>query len=176
VKFSSAIFFLIVTAPTGTLLAQTRPSTAQTADTSRWKTFTNRAGWTIKHPTKWRVASCRSCSDPTDPGVFVTIQNPSTQDLIMIEHLADKPSDQIAEQWLNNIKATTNLNPRVREEWVSLDETRALKVISRNPDSTESENIYVVHGSKTFAIRAELNTPSYPLYQQMLSTFKFTSP
>ena len=59
-----------------------------------------------------------------------------------------------------------------REEWISLNGTRALKVINRNADSTESENIYIVHGSKTFAIRAD---SSSRLFQRMLSPFRFTS-
>lgn len=93
----------------------------------------------------------------------------------MIEHLADKPPDQNAEQWLNSIKTATNLNPPVSEDWILIDGTRSLKVINRNPDSSESENVYTVRGSQTFAIRAKLNTPSYALYEKMLSTLKFTN-
>lgn len=156
-------------------VAQQSPSASQPVNTSRWRTFTNRAGWSIKYPNKWRIASCRSCSDPTDPKVFVTFENPSTKELIMIEHLADKPPDQNAEQWLNSIKTATNLNPPVSEDWILIDGTRSLKVINRNPDSSESENVYTVRGSQTFAIRAKLNTPSYALYEKMLSTLKFTN-
>ena len=156
------------------VIAQPTPPSGKTADVSQWKTFTNRAGWTIKHPSHWQVGSCRQCSDPTDPDVgFVTLYNPSRKELIMIEHLIDKPHDQTVEQWLQ--KMTMDLNPFISEEWISLNGTRALKVISRNADSTESENIYVVHGSKTFAIQAQRNMPSYPLYQRMLSTLRFTS-
>lgn len=45
-----------------------------------------------------------------------------------------------------------------------------------NLDSTSSENIYVLDGKKTFAIRASRNDPSYATYQRMLSTFKFVVP
>jgi hypothetical protein len=53
---------------------------------------------------------------------------------------------------------------------------RALKAVNRNDDSTESEHLYVVKGSKTFAIRTGRNTPSYATYLRMLSTFRFTAP
>ena len=72
------------------------------------------------------------------------------------------------------MKESTNLNPEINEHWGVLGRVKALKVINRSPDSKESESIYVVHGSKTFAIRAERNAPSYSTYQRMLSTFRFT--
>ncbi len=111
-----------------------------------------------------------------DPNVFVTLFNPSTKELIMIGHLIDKPHGQNVEQWLNDLKGINSLNPIVAEKWISLNGTRALKVINRNPGSTQSENIYVVRGSKTFAIGADPNMSSYRVYRRMLSTFRFTSP
>lgn len=114
---------------------------------------------------------------PTDPNVFVTFHNPETNELlIMIEPLADKPRAQTVEQWLNDVKAATVLNPIVAEEWMSLSGTRALKVINRSPDSTNSENVYLVHESKTFAIRGYPSASSYPVYRAMLATFRLTSP
>jgi hypothetical protein len=105
----------------------------------------------------------------------VTLYNRSTGEMIMIEHLMDKPADQSVEQWLDDVEATTDLNPRVSEEWITLNGKRALKVINRHHDSTESENLYIVHGSLTFAVRTERNTPSYRVYQQILATLRFTS-
>jgi hypothetical protein len=128
------------------LIAQPISPAAQTGDVSHWKTFANRAGWAIKHPGNWQVDSCRQCSDPTDPNVFVTLFDPATKELIIVEHLIDKPSDQTVEQWLNDVKVTTVLNPIVSEEWISLNGTPALKVINRNADSSESENIYIRTG------------------------------
>jgi hypothetical protein len=147
---------------------QQSPPKEQTVDVS-WKTFANKAGWTIQHPGNWKVGSCRQCSDPTDPNVFVTISNPLTKELIMIERLIDKPGDQTVEQWLNNVKVSTDLNPIISQEWISLSGTQALKVVSR-----ESENIYVVRGSKTFAIRADPKTFSHPPGQRILSSFRFS--
>jgi len=92
----------------------------------------------------------------------------------MVQHFKDKPSNQSTEQWLDHIKMATNLNPKVSEEWVTLGGARALMVVTSNQDLTEAETYYVVHGSKTFAVQIDRGTHSYQLYQQMLSTFRFT--
>jgi hypothetical protein len=157
------------------VFACTAPAVAQVNDSSRWKTFSNRAGWTIKYPSTWKVGSCRSCPDPTDPIGFVTLYNPKTKDLIMIEHPIDKPGGQSIEHWLTKISVTTNLCSRISEEWITLNGARALKVINRCEDSkeSESENYYLVNGSKTFAIRTDRNTPSSQVEQKILFTFKF---
>src|SRR5581483_10520244 len=125
------------------------------ADASKgWMTFTSRAGWSIKYPPGWQVGSCNSCLDPSDPNVFVTFFDPSTNGMLMIQHLKDKPADQSVEAWLNDVKQVVVANPRMSEQWISLDGVRALKVKTRNPDSTESENIYAVDGSRTFFLQA----------------------
>lgn len=139
----------------------------------RWRTFVNRAGWRISYPPRWQIGSCRQCSDPTDPDVFVTIFEPSTKTMVMIEHLIDKPVEEDVEPWLKEVSRDTILSPLISEEWIVLDHKKALKVINGNLDSTKSENIYVLYGPKTFAIRTDRNTLSYATYQRMLSTFKF---
>src|SRR5579872_3382931 len=85
-------------------IAQSGPPDDQ-ADVSQWKTITNRAGWSIKYPRTWKVGSCMQCQDPTDPKVYVTIYNPTTNEMIIIDHLTDKPHDQTVDQWLNDVKA-----------------------------------------------------------------------
>jgi hypothetical protein len=139
-----------------------------------WTTFTNRAGWSIKYPPHWEVGSCKSCRDLTDPRVFVTFLDPSTKGIVMIQHLKDKPANESVDAWLDDVKQVV-ANPRTSEEWTSLDGRRALKVSTRNPDGTESENIYAVDGTKTFFLQASPvgDTLFYRLYRQMLSTFRF---
>jgi hypothetical protein len=154
--------------------AQRNPPTGRTVDVSDWKTFANKAGWSIKYPGNWIVGSCRQCSDPTDANM-VTLSNPSTSELIMIEHLIDKPGDQSVEQWLNDVNVSTNLGPIVSQEWVAFGGTRALKVINGRLDTTESENIYLVHDSKTFAIRADPKTFSHSPGLRVLSSFRFAN-
>jgi hypothetical protein len=98
------------------------------ADASKgWTTFTNRAGWSIKYPPSWEVGSCNSCTDPTDPHVFVSFFDPSTNGILMIQHLKDKPPDQGVEDWLNDVARVAVANPRLGEEWILLDGRRALK-------------------------------------------------
>src|SRR5438105_3122736 len=76
-------------------VAQPAPQDSKELDTSQWRTFTSRAGWSIKHPRSWRVGSCNQCSDPADPDVFVTLSQPtgSWKELMMIENL-NKPAEQ----------------------------------------------------------------------------------
>jgi hypothetical protein len=156
-------------------LAQAASPPDQPGDVSKWASFVNRAGWSIKYPSNFRVGSCRQCPDPASPNVFVTFSDPSTAESIMIERLADKPADQTVDKWLQESSHDTVANLRVNDEWIYLDGMPALKVKNRKPDSGESESVYIVNGSKTFAIRASsTQTRSfYLLYRQMLSTFRF---
>jgi hypothetical protein len=129
--------------------------------------------WTISYPPQWQIGSCHQCSDLTDPNVFVTFFEPSTKAMIMIEPLADKPADKEVEPWLKEVGRDTVLNAQISEQWIVLNHRKALKVINGNQDSTSSENIYLLYGQKTFAIRTSRNTPSYATYQRMLSTLNF---
>lgn len=54
----------------------------------------------------------------------------------MIQPLADKPSDQSADQWLNHLKKT-NANPQLHEKAIFLDGIPALKIKYRNADGRE---------------------------------------
>ncbi len=140
-----------------------------------WRIFVNRAGWSIRVPENWQIESCNQCPDPTDPGVFVFFYDPPTKTGMMIEPLADKPRRDTAESWLLEVSQDTVLAPRVRTDWVSLDHRRALKVLNGDTDSNASENIYVLFGQKTFAIRTAPNDAGYSTIKQMLSTFRFVS-
>jgi len=139
-------------------------------EVSGWKAFTSRAGWQIKYPPGWDIGSCVQCTDPAAPDTFVMFSEPATKRVLMIEPLADKPAGQNLDDWLHDVGRSTNLNPAVREEWTSLDGVRALKIVTRSPDNTESENIYVVKGTATFAVRTDVS----PALRLMISTFKFT--
>jgi hypothetical protein len=173
------IFVSVVSLATVVVLPLHSPSNAR-GDTppkeAKWKTFVNRAGWKISYPSQWQVGSCHQCSDPTDPNVFVTFFEPSTKAMVTIEPLADKPADEDAEPWLKKVSRDTVLSPQISEEWIVLNHRKALRVINGNLNATSSENIYVLYGRKTFAIRTDRNTPSYATYQRMLSTLNFAPP
>lgn len=144
-------------------------------DVRRWTTFTSKAGWRIKHPESWKVGSCRQCPDPTAADVLVTFRDSVTSESILIESLIDKPVNQSVNEWLREVSHTTIADARVREEWIYLDGRHALKVTDRQPESSESENVYVLNGSRTLAIRLSSTHGAefYSLYRQMLSTLRF---
>jgi hypothetical protein len=87
----------------------------QTEPALVWKTFTNRAGWSIQYPANWTIGSCHSCSDPAAENVFVTFSDPHrATDSLMIEHLISKPADKSDSQWLQEM--SKNPNARTSEE------------------------------------------------------------
>lgn len=167
--FSISAVFLV-----SSVHAQREESSSDKTNTAGWKVFANRAGWIIKYPPTWEVGSCVQCADPTDPNAFVSFYDPVAKGLVMIERLSDKPDRRDDERWLNGVAAVTVASPRLSQAWITLAGLRALKVVNQNPDSTESENVYVLYRSKTFAIRTSRGGPSYMAYEKMLSTFSFS--
>jgi hypothetical protein len=152
-----------------------------------WKTFHNRAGWSINYPPDWRISSCHNCSDPTAADVFVSLfpphENAYNDGTVMIEHLQDKPPTANTNDWLANVKRTANLNPIISEEMLSLNGYPALKVRYRTAPGAEMQEVYVVSGSSTFSITFNGSKPgavtlenfdSYPIYLQMVGTFKIS--
>ena len=173
-QFSPLIVWLMIVGQSWTMNAAPQPRLGTAV--SEWKTFTSRAGWSIKRPVGWQVFSCAQCSDPTAPHVFVTLYDPATKTSIMIAPLIDQPKDKSLDQWLHDISSRTDLkgiNRVVHEDWIQLDATRALKVIYRNADSTRSEYIYTVNGSQTFSLSMDPDSPTDALCRLILSTFRF---
>jgi len=164
-KWVSAVLLM------GMCLAQAAPPDTS-EDAAKWATFMNKAGWAIKYPATLKVGSCRQCSDPTAPDAFVIFRDPSTGESMMIEPLIEKPADQNITKWLQGLSQTTVANPRVSDESIFLDGRPALKVLNKGADANETLNIYVINGSKTFAIR--ISNARNAVYQQMLSTFRFS--
>jgi len=148
----------------------------------KWKTFSNRAGWSIAYPADWTIGSCRSCPDPTAPDVYVDFFPSNQAGPVMVQHLADQPSNLSLDQWFTEIKGTANRNPQVSEERVSLDGLAALKVRYRNPDNGGywMEAVYVVGHRQTFSIdfSGEAGGPAlealenYEIYLNMVKSFK----
>jgi len=161
-------------------------STVQVGAVSLWKTLINRAGWSVQCPPGWKVLSCTYCPDVTDPDVFVSFHPPSGHGVITIEHLADKPVNRSTDQWFDWIEHAADANVRMSEETMSLDGRQAVRVRYRYLDAPETEAereiLYVIDKSRTFEISVWVdergvsieNQLEYPIYQQMLSTFRFT--
>ena len=151
----------------------------------KWRVFVSQAGWSINYPPDWRIGSCRSCRDLRKPGVYVDFLSPDFQKgLVMVEPLADRPSDAIADPWLTQVAKTANVNPHLHEQRLLLDDQPALRVRYRTSSGQQMEAVYVVSGSKTFEIEfsgdlSEKGTVdpletlgNYQTYLKMLATFR----
>ena len=100
----------------------------------------------------------------------------------MVQPLADKPSGTTVDEWFTKISQTTNLNPRLAEQRLTLNDLPALKVRYRNPNGGghEMEEVYVVSDSRTFAITFNGDSPgrsleefgNYRTFLQMIDSFK----
>jgi hypothetical protein len=105
----------------------------------------------------------------------VDIYDPSRNEIIFIESFLRRPLNETNDDWLVDLSHKSVLNPRVGEAWVDFNGMRALSVINANTDSTESQNIYVTNGVVAVAIRINRAMTSKPVYQRVLSTFKFSA-
>lgn len=162
-----------------TLVASAHGQSA--VDTSTWKSFASRGGWSLRYPPDWSVTGCGQCTDLSDSGVFVVFGD--SRNSVWVDPLMGKPKDEDADEWLNDLKASTNANHVVSQQWILLNGTRALAVKYSDGIGVESEAIYFIHGSNSFAIRINLdnkpgekleNAPGYAVAKQVLTTFRFT--
>jgi hypothetical protein len=96
------------------------------------------------------------------------------------QHLIDKPATVTANTWIDELK-NRNPNRQLLQESIVLHGIRARRVLYLNEDRTETDVVYVVHGSRTFQISLNgfspeqrvRNLPYYEIYQQMLLTVQF---
>jgi hypothetical protein len=150
-----------------------------------WKVFTNRSGWSIRHPADWQLSSCNACKDLQEPGVFVSFfppRQPDSDGSVMVEHLDAKPADTSDDAWLANIARTANLNKQVAESRMELNGLPALKVHYRTASGGEMEAVYVLAGVETFEVAFIPfgDSPQLPLekvgnyrkYLEMLNSFR----
>ncbi len=153
---------------------------------STWKTFTNQAGWSLHYPGDWSVESCASCPDPTAPNVYVNFFPPTeleAEGSVMIEALADKPSETSVDAWLEQLPTSGNHNPMRRETKITLNGSPALRVRYRTDSGDDKEAVYVVSGSRTFEIEFSTEQPRVPLerlanystFESMLETFQIVN-
>jgi hypothetical protein len=150
------------------LPAKTGP--VRTSAPRDWKMFVSRAGWKIQYPRDWKIGTCKQCLDPTDPDVFVTFGGPSTKASVTIETLIQKPADEDLDQWLSEVNKESNLKPALSQEFTTVGGVRALRVTT-----AEGDNLYLVKGARTFAIRMKKMSRGYRIYQRMLASFGFTT-
>jgi hypothetical protein len=116
-------------------------------------------------------------------GVFVDFfppKNETVEGWVMVEPLADKPSNTSVDAWLAYISGRANLNPHIREKKLTLNGQPALKVRYHTADGEEVAAVYVVAGSDTFSVTFSGEKPGAPLeefgnfvtYLRMPETFR----
>jgi hypothetical protein len=151
----------------------------------KWKVFTSRGGWSISHPSNWRIGSCHACKDPKKPGVFVDFFSPDLNEgWVIVEPLAEKPSNTSPDSWLSEVAKTANVNPHIDEQELKVNDLPALKVCYRTSSDQQIESVYVLSGLKTFEIEfsGDLSRQgtvkpletlgNYQTYLKMLQTFR----
>ena len=154
------------------------------AQEQHYKVFHSRTGWTVRYPSSWTTASCRSCPDPHESGVFVDFFPPhihTADGWIMIEPLADKPQEVDVATWLADVAANANQNTHELDMHVVVDGQPALRVQYRTPQGQAMEEIYVVAGQKTLSIGfsgdrphvAIQSLPNYQVFSDVVRSFRF---
>ena len=150
-----------------------------------WKSFSSRAGWSIRYPSYWKISSCRACSDPTAAEVFAEFEPPPSANKdssgVSIDRFAEKPSNKSALEFLSEMKATElkSRKPRgLRERERTVGGFPALE-FSYYDGGMGFEEVYVVAGSHSFRIlfaalvRDQLEQlDTYKVYRRMLTTFR----
>jgi hypothetical protein len=160
-------------------------SAASGQNQAAWKVFSNRSGWSIRHPADWQLSSCNSCNDLHEPGGFVSFfppKQPDSDGSVMVEQLGAKPVGTSDDAWLANIARTANLNKQVAESRMKLNGLPALKVRYRTASGGEMEAVYVLAGVETFEVSFSPfgDSPQLPLekvgnfrkYLEMLNSFR----
>ncbi len=153
--------------------------TARGQAPTSWKSFSNRAGWSIRYPADWTIGSCRACEDPTAPEVYVEFSPPGSvaRAWVTVDHVEDRPANLTPEAWLRKLARTGAAV--VAERWLTVDSLPALEVRYLAQDSSEFETTYVVAGARTFSIGlanvrrgAVERVPEWATYRRMLDSFR----
>jgi hypothetical protein len=157
------------------------------AQTEKWKSFSNRAGWTISYPPDWRIDICKSCPDPRDPEASVNFVPPAEKDTeqgwLKVERLGGRPPGMSIDDWFADIKQSESLIPEEDKDLrITLNDLPALKVRFHNPKdaNNEIEVVYVLNALQTYSLTFSATKPNpsveslknYPVYQRMLASFK----
>lgn len=168
-----------------------------------WRLFSSRGGWSIRHPADWKVSSCRACSDPTEPGLFVFFTAPDgpchlingtmrvcrSNGAILVSPQRGKPVNKSATDWLAELRAAelkSHPNPREMREWTTtVADSPAVIIRFYDDGGMDLEEVLVVAGSRAFNLSFAImrtsddreplqELDSYKTYLRMLRSFKVT--
>jgi hypothetical protein len=152
-----------------------------------WKTFNNRAGWSMIYPGDWKVGNCHACPNPTDPGSFAifTPRGKNFPQPIQVNVMPyDSPPDSTLDDRLSQLEPFLVVGPypskRLRIKRITLNDVSAVTV--RYLDSSSGAEIdytLVPAGAETFLISFFPGKPgpiedrsSYADYLKMRNSFR----
>jgi hypothetical protein len=106
----------------------------------------------------------------------VSFEDPSGNVRITIDNLALQPVGSSADEWLEAVAKDSDLNHVVSKGKTTLAGAKALIVVSRALDRSESENIYQVRERRTVAIRFDHSEPQGSQVRRAVATFQWLDP
>jgi PsbP-like protein len=152
-------------------------------ETTHWKTFSSKEGWSIQYPSDWQVGSCVDCGDDLSDNIsgFITFDPPqnSQQGRITISPVENKPSTESNNRYFQELATTLNLKTISEESPVTLANSPALQVDYSILQGGSVETTYLIQGSHAFEIEfsgdgSDIKTlGNYPTYQKIIATFRF---
>lgn len=147
-----------------------------------WKKFTSRSGWSIDYPHDWGTSSCHACPDPHEAGIWVAFTPRAMNERKGGTVTVAPFSNDSAQSARDNLRGSAQDYARINHmklldsEVTVLDGQRALKTHYGHSDVAEIEVIFTIDRHQQLleiAFVGPSQAGNYPVYQHMLSTFRF---
>lgn len=152
-------------APTPTPIVQNSP-TPTANPTVNWRTYTSQT-YTFKYPSTWQLSN-KATGVKISPSTNNQIDSPSIDFTILQRPFSDSPTGNISQEGIDlitNWKTITIDN--VNGDYYQTNQCA--------PQCTINVDLPYAGGTQTLRISATLNTDT-KIFNQILSTFKFTTP
>jgi hypothetical protein len=103
----------------------------------------------------------------------VSFEDPSGNVRITIDNLAPQPIGSSVDEWLDLVAKDSNLNDVVSKGKATFAGAKAVIVVNRALDRSQSENIYLAKDRRTVAIRFDNGEPQGSQVRRAVSTFQW---